>query len=172
MRHRRPGVQNFSFKYFVDEQAPVSCPTSPRPSFAIANWGVLPSARLLFRSDLPFTDPAYAIQVPLTQAAPNAPTLMGAMNLAALNVADAIGAWAGSQAIAQGHGLLSAAWAGFGLTLAGLLFLWVMRESQRAGPGAGPRVALGCSSRKPVPAGVSACDQDRRPLTGSSRSSG
>ena len=33
------------------------------------------------------------IQVRLTQAAPDAPTLMGAMNLAALNVANAIGAW-------------------------------------------------------------------------------
>ena len=73
-----------------------------------------------------------AIQVRLTQAAPNAPTLMGAMNLAALNVANALGAWAGGQAIAQGHGLLSAVWAGFGLTLAGLVvFLWVLRESQR-----------------------------------------
>lgn len=69
------------------------------------------------------------IQVRLTQAAPDAPTLMGAMNLAALNVANAIGAWAGSQAIAQGYGLLSAVWAGFALTLAGLvLFLLVSRK--------------------------------------------
>ncbi|KQU80393.1 MULTISPECIES: MFS transporter [unclassified Rhizobacter] len=69
------------------------------------------------------------IQVRLTRAAPDAPTLMGAMNLAALNVANAIGAWAGGQAIAQGYGLLSAAWAGFALTLAGLaLFLLVSRK--------------------------------------------
>lgn len=69
------------------------------------------------------------IQVRLTQAAPDAPTLMGAMNLAALNVANAIGAWAGGQAIAHGHGLLSAVWAGFALTLAGLvLFLLVARK--------------------------------------------
>jgi DHA1 family inner membrane transport protein len=69
------------------------------------------------------------IQVRLTQAAPDAPTLMGAMNLAALNVANAIGAWAGGQSIALGHGLLSAVWAGFVLTLAGLmLFLWVLRK--------------------------------------------
>lgn len=50
-----------------------------------------------------------------------APTLMGAMNLAALNIANAIGAWAGSVTIAAGYGLLSAVWAGFGLTLLGLL---------------------------------------------------
>ena len=46
---------------------------------------------------------------------------MGAMNLASLNVANAIGAWAGGLTIAAGFGLLSAVWAGFGLTLLGLL---------------------------------------------------
>lgn len=61
------------------------------------------------------------IQVRLTNFAPEAPTLMGAMNLAALNVANAIGAWAGGLTIASGYGLLSAVWAGFGLTLLGLL---------------------------------------------------
>lgn len=72
------------------------------------------------------------IQVRLTRAAPDAPTLMGAMNLAALNVANAIGAWAGGQAIAQGPGLLSAVWAGFALTLVGLaLFLRVSRAPAR-----------------------------------------
>ena len=61
------------------------------------------------------------IQVRLTGFAPEAPTLMGAMNLAALNIANAVGAWAGSVTIAAGYGLLSAVWAGFGLTLLGLL---------------------------------------------------
>ena len=69
------------------------------------------------------------IQVRLTQSAPDAPTMMGAVNLAALNIANAIGAWAGGQAIAQGYGLLSAVWAGFALTLAGLvLFLLLSRR--------------------------------------------
>lgn len=72
------------------------------------------------------------IQVRLTQAAPDAPTLMGAMNLAALNVANAVGAWAGGQTIAQGHGLYSAVWAGFALTLAGLaLFVVLQRQAAR-----------------------------------------
>lgn len=74
-----------------------------------------------------------AIQVRLTQAAPDAPTLMGALNLAALNIANAIGAWAGGQAIAQGYGLLSAAWAGFALTLAGLLLFLVLLRTGRRG---------------------------------------
>jgi MFS transporter, DHA1 family, inner membrane transport protein len=60
------------------------------------------------------------IQVRLTRFAPEAPTLMGAMNMAALNVANALGAWVGGVAIAAGFGLLSAVWAGFALTLAGL----------------------------------------------------
>ena len=61
------------------------------------------------------------IQVRLTHSAPEAPTLMGAMNLAALNVANALGAWAGALTIAAGLGLFSTVWAGFLLTLLGLL---------------------------------------------------
>jgi DHA1 family inner membrane transport protein len=61
------------------------------------------------------------IQVRLTDLAPESPTLMGAMNLASLNVANAIGAWAGGAVIGAGFGTLSSAWAGFFLTLAGLL---------------------------------------------------
>ncbi len=70
------------------------------------------------------------IQVRLTRLAPEAPTLMGAMNLAALNVANAIGAWAGGLAIGNGFGLLSAVWAGFCLTLLGLaVFALILRGS-------------------------------------------
>lgn len=72
------------------------------------------------------------IQVRLTRLAPEAPTLMGAMNLAALNVANAIGAWGGGLAVASGFGLLSAAWAGFCLTLLGLgVFAVIARGSPR-----------------------------------------
>ncbi|MGO4126628.1 MFS transporter [Inquilinus sp. YAF38] len=75
------------------------------------------------------------IQVRLTRLAPEAPTLMGAMNLAALNVANAVGAWAGSMAIAAGYGLLSAVWAGFGLTLLGLLvFALTLPKSPQLAP--------------------------------------
>jgi DHA1 family inner membrane transport protein len=69
------------------------------------------------------------IQVRLTRFAPEAPSLMGAMNLASLNAANALGAWAGGLAIGSGYGLLSAAWAGFALTLAGLaLFVLSLRR--------------------------------------------
>lgn len=62
-----------------------------------------------------------AIQARLTQIAPASPSLVGAMNLAALNLANAVGAWSGATAIDAGFGLLSAVWAGFGLTAAGLV---------------------------------------------------
>lgn len=61
------------------------------------------------------------IQVRLTRLAPEAPSLVGALNLASLNLANALGAWCASLAVGAGLGLLSAAWAGFGLTLAGIV---------------------------------------------------
>ncbi len=75
------------------------------------------------------------IQVRLTRLAPEAPTLMGAMNLASLNVANAIGAAAGGMAIGAGWGLLSAVWAGFALTLAGLVvFVVTLPRARQAVP--------------------------------------
>ena len=61
------------------------------------------------------------IQVLLTRYAPEAPTLMGALNLAALNLANALGAVGGALALGAGWGTLSTAWAGFVLTTGGLL---------------------------------------------------
>ena len=60
------------------------------------------------------------IQVRMTTFAPDAPTLMGAMSLAAFNVSNALGAAAAGFAVSFGFGFLAAGWAGFGLTLAGL----------------------------------------------------
>ncbi len=71
------------------------------------------------------------IQVRLTKFAPEAPSLMGAMNLASLNVANAVGAAAGGAAIAAGYGLLSAVWAGFALTLVGLVIFGVTLLEKR-----------------------------------------
>ncbi|WP_411885309.1 MFS transporter [Polaromonas sp. YR568] len=91
------------------------------------------------------------IQIRLTQAAPDAPALMGAMNLAALNVANAIGAWAGARTIASGYGLLSAVWAGFGLTLAGLLlFIFISRTGRRRVGGESAAIALGQGGLQPT----------------------
>ncbi|MFE5331333.1 MFS transporter [Embleya sp. NPDC056575] len=61
------------------------------------------------------------IQVRLTSLAPDAPTLMGTLNLAALNLANCLGAIGGAVALGAGWGTLSTVWAGFVLTTAGLL---------------------------------------------------
>lgn len=75
------------------------------------------------------------IQVRLTRLAPEAPSLMGAMNLASLNVANAVGAWAGGVAVASGYGFLATAWSGFLLTALGLLIflLTLLRPAQLVG---------------------------------------
>ncbi|MET0436710.1 MAG: MFS transporter [Devosia sp.] len=61
-----------------------------------------------------------SIQVRMTRFAPEAPSLVGAMTLAALNLANAVGAEGGAAAIELGFGLSSAIWAGFALTAIGL----------------------------------------------------
>nr|WP_226931311.1 MULTISPECIES: MFS transporter [Parafrankia] len=79
------------------------------------------------------------IQVRLTSFAPDAPTLMGALNLAALNLANSLGAIGGAVALDAGWGTLSTVWAGFALTTAGL-FLYAATVA-RAKPVPVPRSA-------------------------------
>ena len=76
------------------------------------------------------------IQVRLAGFAPESRTLMGAMNLASLNVANALGAWAGGVTIGAGMGLLSAVWSGFALTAVGLVLFYVTLA--RCQPGVSP----------------------------------
>jgi MFS transporter, DHA1 family, inner membrane transport protein len=75
------------------------------------------------------------IQVRLTSLAPDAPTLMGALNLAALNLANSLGAIGGAITLGAGWGTLSTVWAGFVLTGAGLLlygaFAWRRRTADQ-----------------------------------------
>jgi MFS transporter, DHA1 family, inner membrane transport protein len=72
------------------------------------------------------------IQVRLTRFGPEAPTLMGAMNLASLNVGNALGAAAGGIAVSMSGDFLSAAWAGFGLTLIGIVVFVVTLPKAQA----------------------------------------
>ncbi|WP_208868749.1 hypothetical protein [Microbispora triticiradicis] len=73
------------------------------------------------------------IQVRLTGFAPDAPTLMGALNLAALNLANSLGAIGGAVTLDAGWGALSTVWAGFVLTSAGLLLyvVAIVRRQRR-----------------------------------------
>lgn len=80
------------------------------------------------------------IQVRLTGFAPDAPTLMGALNLTALNLANSLGAIGGALTLGTGWGTLSTVWAGFVLTSSGLLLYvvtvaWQKRDRPaRRGP--------------------------------------
>jgi DHA1 family inner membrane transport protein len=73
------------------------------------------------------------IAVRMTRLAPEAPTMMGALNMAAFNVANALGAVAGGATIAAGFGFLSSLWAGFALTATGLV-LFALLKSRLATP--------------------------------------
>jgi DHA1 family inner membrane transport protein len=73
------------------------------------------------------------IQVLLTRFAPDAPTLVGSLNLAALNLANALGALAGATVISLGAGVLAAPWAGLVLVILGLaLFSATVRRRRSA----------------------------------------
>jgi len=61
------------------------------------------------------------IQTLLSRFAPEAPTLVGALNLAALNLANALGAAGGAIAISAGFGYLATSWAGLILVALGLV---------------------------------------------------
>lgn len=75
------------------------------------------------------------IQVRLTGFAPDSPTLMGALNLAALNAANSFGAIGGSITLNAGWGTLSTVWAGLVLTAAGLVLYWLaVPKTHRAAP--------------------------------------
>jgi DHA1 family inner membrane transport protein len=87
-------------------------------SFGVIPWVFFPC---LFVVGAAMMAAIPTIQVRMTQFAPEAPTLMGAMNLAALNVANALGAWGGGLIIAAGYSVIFSPLAGFALTAAALL---------------------------------------------------
>jgi DHA1 family inner membrane transport protein len=60
------------------------------------------------------------MQMRLMDVAGQAQTLGAAMNHAALNAANALGAWLGGLVIAAGWGYLAPSWVGVGLAVAGL----------------------------------------------------
>ncbi|RYF62339.1 MAG: MFS transporter, partial [Comamonadaceae bacterium] len=61
--------------------------------------------------------------------------LASSLNIAAFNLGNALGAWAGGVVISAGLGLLSISWAAAGLTAIGLLLaLWSSRRPVAAGP--------------------------------------
>jgi DHA1 family inner membrane transport protein len=77
----------------------------------------------LFASALLLNAGVPAITVQMMRLAPQAPTMMGALNMAAFNIANAIGAVGGAQVLAAGWGDRSPILAGLGLTCVALALL-------------------------------------------------
>ena len=74
--------------------------------------------------------------------ADRAPTLASGANIAAFNLGNALGAWAGGLTLAAGLGYTSPLWAGAGVTALGLVVLLVA-ERVRSAP---RRVSPGCAA--------------------------
>ncbi|MFI7495031.1 MFS transporter [Kocuria sp. M4R2S49] len=74
-----------------------------------------------------------ALQMRLLREAKDAPSLTAAMNHAAFNLANAMGAFLGGAVISAGWGYRAPAWVGVGLAVAGLLILGYAARLHRAG---------------------------------------
>lgn len=74
-----------------------------------------------------------ALQMRLLRDSHDAPSLSAAMNHAAFNLANALGAWLGGIVITAGLGFRAPAWVGVGLCLAGLIVLIIAIAFRRGG---------------------------------------
>lgn len=83
------------------------------------------------------------LQLRLMDVAGNAVTLGAAMNHAALNVANALGAWLGGLVIAAGYGYRAPALVGAALSAAGVVILLWSAAADRRGGDDSPSVATG-----------------------------
>ncbi|ATE54939.1 MFS transporter [Actinosynnema pretiosum] len=96
----------------------------------LASWPVAAIA-LVFLIGFVSQVLASALQVRLMDASPDAPSLAASSNHSALNVANGAGAWLGGLAIAAGWGLVSTAWVGVALSVAGLAVVGVSALVER-----------------------------------------
>jgi len=82
---------------------------------------------------------APALQIRLMDVAGEAQTLAAALNHSSFNVANALGAWLGGMAIANGFGWTSTGWVGALLALGGLaVFAMAVMQARRPRPAARP----------------------------------
>src|SRR5699024_4132801 len=87
----------------------------------------------LFLLGAPAAMSTTALQMRLFRESQDAPSLSAAMNHAAFNLANAIGAWLGGIVITAGLGYRAPAWVGVGLCLAGLIVISVAIFLRRGG---------------------------------------
>src|SRR5690606_7962789 len=92
-------------------------------AFTVAVRRPVAASVVLFLIALAASVQVLALQVRLMDVAQHAQTLAAALNHAALNIANALGAWLGGLAIAAGWGDTGPSWMGVGLAAAGLCVL-------------------------------------------------
>ena len=88
----------------------------------VAQWAV-PALVVLALTSILASVLVINLQLRLMQVAGSAQTLAAASNHAALNLANALGAWVGGVVIAAGYGYTAPSWVGVGLAVLGLLIL-------------------------------------------------
>ena len=91
--------------------------------FTIAAHNAVTASIALFLTAIAASVLVLALQVRLMDVAEHAQTLAAAANHAALNAANALGAWLGGLVIAAGWGYTAPSWVGVGLAAAGLCVL-------------------------------------------------
>ncbi|MDQ1645984.1 MAG: transporter, family, inner rane transport protein [Cryptosporangiaceae bacterium] len=99
--------------------------------FALTARHAVAAIALVFVLGATTTILANALQVRLMEASPDAPSLAASSSHAALNVANAAGAWLGGLVIAAGWGLLATAWVGVALSLGGLAVALASAAAER-----------------------------------------
>ncbi|MFF2494234.1 MFS transporter [Agromyces sp. NPDC058064] len=93
------------------------------------------------------------LQSRIMRYASDAPTLASGANIAAFNLGNALGAWAGGLTIAAGLGFTSPIWVGAAITLAALVVMGVAAASARRSQAADASApTLPATSPTPVPA--------------------
>lgn len=93
------------------------------------------------------------LQSRIMRYAADAPTLASGANIAAFNLGNALGAWAGGLTIAAGLGYTSPIWVGAAITLAALVVMGVAAATaRRSRPADATAPTLPATSPTPVPA--------------------
>ncbi|HLS44607.1 MAG TPA: MFS transporter [Ornithinicoccus sp.] len=101
-----------------------------------AQWA-MPALVTVFLTSVLASSLVVVLQLRLMHVAGDAETIGAASNHAALNLANALGAWLGGAVIAAGWGYQAASWVGVALSLAGLVILAVSLALHRTGQRAG-----------------------------------
>ncbi|WP_256838982.1 MFS transporter [Ornithinimicrobium faecis] len=103
--------------------------------FTVTSQWALPALLTLFLVSVMASILVVVLQLRLMSVAGDAETIGAASNHAALNIANALGAWLGGLVIAAGWGYQAASWVGVVLSLGGLAFLGASLLLHRRGTG-------------------------------------